>query len=145
MIEKALAPPAPWPFDGEIIRWVDGDTVFVKFFSEREVVVDFGFGFKETRVERREFRPDNPVRLYGIDTPETHGPEAKTEKAAGLKAMARAHELAPPGLKVRILSYKDDKYGRYLVQIHVPGMTDSISAILVKEGFAKPYFGGKKE
>jgi micrococcal nuclease len=102
-----------------VVRWIDGDTV--------ELEVDLGFHLT---------RQDH-FRLDGIDTPEKG-------KAGAITARLRAEQLAPPGTEVQITTTKADKYGRYLAAIWTD-VGPTINHILVEEGFAKPYFGGKKD
>lgn len=112
-------------YDGTIIRWVDGDTLWLTVWKE----VDFGFR------ARMRFEHDLECRMYGIDTP---------EHSAGKPATARVNELAPAGSQVKARTYKDpDKYGRWLAAIVLPDQT-CINVVLLNEGLAKPYFGGKK-
>lgn len=107
----------------EVIRWVDGDTVFLK--------VDLDF-----RIEG-----ELEFRLLGIDTPEKGKPGYK-------EAIAFVNEKAPVGganpLIVR--SYKDpDKYGRWLGEIFHEGISNpSLNQLLVDNKLAVTYFGGKK-
>ena len=153
---------APWVYDAEIVRWVDGDSVYVVLIKkvERMVKIDFGFGFSDeiTVTEDRRFRVDDPIRLYGIDTPETHGRKAKDpdELKRGKAAASRAAELIPEGRRCEVRSHKlkkgdprKGKYGRYLLEIYPLsslGLAEprSVNQILLDEGHAKPYFGGKK-
>ena len=140
---------SPWRFSGKIIRWVDGDTVYLEFVKTFEVEQDFGFGFKEKIQATKIFRPQSPVRLYGIDTPEKNSSDP-SERAKAIAAQRRANELLPPGTLVEVWSHKNDvdvdKYGRYLVEISIPGVIGyTINRLLVEEELAKIYFGGKKE
>lgn len=104
----------------EIVRWVDGDTVWLK--------VDLGY-----RISAQ-----TDFRLMGIDTPERGKPNYK-------EAIALVNEVAPVGSVVNIKSYKDpDKYGRWLAEIFVPGVDLSVNEQLLAAGLAVPYFGGTR-
>lgn len=105
-------------YKAAIDRWVDGDTV--------DLYVDLGFHiYAKTR-----------FRLYGIDTPE-RGHENWSEASDHAKLMA------PVGTDVTIEVFKDaDKYGRWLVNIHVNG--ESVNDSLVASGLAVRYYGGTK-
>lgn len=107
-----------YEYNAKVVRWIDGDTV--------ELEVDLGFHLK---------RQDH-FRLDGIDTPERG-------KAGAASAKSRAEQLAPVGSPILIQTSKSDKYGRYLAALW-PDVGPPINSRLVEEGFAKPYYGGKK-
>lgn len=114
-------------YDGTIIRWVDGDSLWLTVWKE----VDFGFR------ARMRFEHDLQCRMFGIDTP---------EHSAGKTATARVNELAPAGTSVKVQTYKpsaSDKYGRWLAAVILPDQT-CVNVVLLNEGLAKPYFGGTK-
>jgi len=83
-----------------VVRVVDGDTIRVS-------------------VEGRE----EPVRLLGIDTPETHKPGTPIE-CGGPQASAHMEKLAPPGTKVVLEpdpgQDSEDRYGRRLAYVRLP-------------------------
>lgn len=108
-----------YEYRANVIRWIDGDTV--------ELEVDLGF--------RLTFQ--DHFRLDGIDTPERG-------KAGAVTAKLRAEQLAPPGTELLITTAKADKYGRYLAALWTD-VGPTVNHKLVEEGFAKPYYGGKKE
>ena len=119
----------------EIDRIVDGDTV--------DATIDLGFDvLYKTR-----------VRLYGINTPETRTRDLE-EKAKGLAAKERLNEIINKAVHMRhhlILQTKEKgKFGRYLGVIIIEDCrpdhdtrTD-INQLLVEEGHAEPYYGGKR-
>tara|TARA_R110000772_G_scaffold229662_1_gene340503 strand:- start:93 stop:497 length:405 start_codon:yes stop_codon:yes gene_type:complete len=129
-----------YTYHAEVLRVVDGDTVIAN--------VDVGFDM---------WKRCN-IRLHGIDTPETRTRDL-VEKEAGLKSKARLIELLEANDNVFILeSMGIDKYGRSLGIIHA-GYQDikpwsdsietrpvpmSVNELLITEGLAKPYFGGKR-
>jgi micrococcal nuclease len=109
-----------YSYRATVIRWVDGDTVWLE--------VDLGFRMKTI----------NDFRLYGVDTPERGQP-------GWAEATAFVQKAAPAGTEVLITTYKDpDKYGRWLAEIDVQGQYQTLNMQLVTNGLAKAYFGGKK-
>lgn len=108
--------------DGTVVRVVDGDTV---------------------RVVSRGF--ETPVRLIGIDTPETRHPDEPVQ-CFGPQATAAAARLLPPGRRVRLVTDDTqatrDRYGRLLAYVRTGG-GPSVNLRLVRGGFAKVYvYGG---
>ena len=113
----------------EITKYVDGDTV--------DVIIDLGF---HLTLKKR-------VRLYGINTPEVRT-RNKAIKKKGLLAKERLIELCEPNdnpdqfggliLKCHGLG----KYGRVLGEIFNGNC--SVNRMLVIEGHAIEYYGGKK-
>ena len=94
-----------YEYKAEVLRVVDADTF--------DLLVDVGFSI--TLKER--------FRLNGVDAPETWRPKTQAEREHGEKANAAVEELMPVGKKVTIITYKEDKYKRYLCDIKV-GETD---------------------
>ena len=119
----------------QIDRVIDGDTV--------DATIDLGFDvLYKTR-----------VRLYGINTPESRTRDLE-EKERGLAAKARLNEIINKAVRMGhhlILATKEKgKYGRYLGIIYIQDCrpdhdtrTD-VNQLLVEEGHAVPYFGGKR-
>lgn len=96
-------------------RIIDGDTLVV--------IVDLGFSIAT----------EQTVRLAGINAPEVVG----EDKAAGLAAKLWLIERLPVGTLVRVHTVKDnDKYGRYLANVLVPGEAMTINEQLVAAGHA---------
>ena len=116
-----------YEYSATIRRWVDGDTV--------DVSLDLGF----------DILYNNRIRLYGINTPESRTRDLE-EKKRGLAAKDRVKELCPVGSSIILKTTKDGrgKFGRILGEIFVPGAVQSINQLLVEEGHAVEYFGGKK-
>jgi micrococcal nuclease len=109
-------------YNAKITNVVDGDTV--------DAEVDLGF---TVYVKVR-------FRLYGIDTMETND-KAIAVRELGLKAKAFVAN-ALLGKLVTIESHKSDKYGRWLGEIYLDGV--SVNKQLLSEGLAVEYFGGTK-
>ena len=128
-------------YECELIRVVDGDTI--------DCWIDLGFKVK--------FK--SRVRYMGLDTWESRTRDLD-EKKKGLLAKARNKELLEQGV-FKLRSFGTGKYGRVLGEIFVsPDVVDydlsedidrstdglvSINDILIKEGHAYEYDGGKKK
>ena len=113
----------PFVYNAELDRVIDGDTL--------DCILDLGFDVKLHKQR---------IRLAGIDTPESRTRNLE-EKALGLKAKDRLIELCVGSFKVQSLG--KGKYGRIL---GIPYTEDgeSICQILIDEGHAVEYWGGKK-
>ena len=116
-----------YEYRATIRRVVDGDTV--------DVTLDLGFNILY----------NSRIRLLGIDTPESRTRDLE-EKARGLAAKDRVKELCPVGSSVILKTTKDGrgKFGRILGEIFVSGIVQSINQLLIEEGHAVEYDGGKK-
>ena len=116
--------PDAFVYQAELERVVDGDTV--------DVTLDLGFDVKLHKQR---------VRLHGIDTPESRTRNL-AEKKLGLAAKERLKELCVGRFKVKSLG--KGKYGRVL---GIPYTEDGqdICQLLIDEGHAVEYFGGKKK
>ena len=114
-----------YEYKGIIRRVVDGDTV--------DITLDLGF----------DILYNNRIRLVGIDTPESRTRDLE-EKKLGLAAKDRVKELCPVGSTVTVKTTKDGrgKFGRILGEIYVGDV--NVNKLLVEEGHAVEYFGGKK-
>ena len=110
-----------------VVQVVDGDTI--------DISIDLGF----------DIRYNSRVRFVGIDTPESRTRDLE-EKKRGLAAKDRVLELCPVGGDVVLRTSKDGKgkFGRILGEIFVPGVVQSVNKLLIEEGHAVEYFGGKK-
>ena len=132
-----------YSYDATLIRVVDGDTVHLALTKAFPFEVDFGFNIKDTVVLQKS--AELTFRLFGINTPETHGTAATTggQMAEGLKSAAELTRLLGLG-KLRVLTSKPDKYGRWLATIFVTpkmGPEMNVNDAMIKGGFAKAYFG----
>lgn len=118
-------------YSATIIRWVDGDTLWLTAWREEKL----DLGFRNRLTIRHEH--DLECRVYGVDTP---------EHTAGKPATAAVNSWAPAGTDVSIETHKplaEDKYGRWLADIRLPDGR-GISAELLSHHLAVPYFGGTK-
>ena len=132
----------------ELIKVVDGDTI--------DCFIDLGFKLKTKK----------RVRYMGIDTWESRTRD-KEEKVKGLAAKARNKELLEGGV-FKLKSFGTGKFGRVLGEIFVDPeivgehITEcianddsdidldhdgwvSVNDILIEEGHAYEYYGGKKK
>lgn len=105
-----------------VIKVVDGDTL--------DLEIDLGF---DVSINQR-------VRLYAINAPESRT-RNREEKKRGLAAKARLKELCEEG-GLLLKSYGKGKYGRILGELYVDGC--NINNILISEGHAVEYYGGKR-
>lgn len=123
-----VAPPLP----GRVVRILDGDTV--DFVTNRAPSIRGMFCFR--------------CRLAGIDAPELHPPLSlpgrDAEVAAAQRAARRFGDILGASSGMVFASFHGaDKYGRLLVRLFTPSGAD-INAMLLSEGLARPYDGGKK-
>lgn len=113
-----------YKYNAKLDRVVDGDTV--------DALVDLGFDtWKKVR-----------IRFYGMDAWESRTRD-KEEKVKGLAAKARVIELLDKADgKFTLQSHGVGKYGRCLGEIFIE--EDNINQLLITEGHAKKYYGGKR-
>jgi micrococcal nuclease len=106
--------PAP-PGTARVVRPVDGDTIVVDIDGQEE-----------------------PVRLIGIDTPESVAQDRPVE-CFGPEAKARTAELLPRGTLVRLERDVEarDRYDRLLAYVVRDEDGVFINRLLVEEGFAE--------
>ena len=135
-------------YEAELVKVLDGDTI--------DCYIDLGFDLK---IKKR-------IRYMGIDTWESRTRDLE-EKAKGLLAKARNKELLEQGI-FKLRSFGTGKYGRVLGEIFVsPDFVGdhiqeciknpesaidlssdgwvSVNDILMEEGHAYAYDGGKKK
>tara|TARA_R100000995_G_scaffold76694_1_gene46431 strand:- start:3381 stop:3761 length:381 start_codon:yes stop_codon:yes gene_type:complete len=115
--------PDAFVYRATLDRVVDGDTF--------DCILDLGFDVKLHKQR---------VRLHGIDTPESRTRDL-AEKKLGLLAKERLKELCKGSFKVRSLG--KGKYGRILGIPYTENGED-ICQMLINEGHAVEYHGGKK-
>ena len=121
-----------YTYNIELLRVVDGDTIDAK--------IDLGF---DVSIKKR-------VRFLGVDTPESRTRDLE-EKARGLAAKERVKELLEGANTIQLNSHGVGKYGRCLGELHIDvvdgqeKMTlESVNKLLIKEGHAVEYHGGKR-
>lgn len=118
---------AMYEYRARLVRVIDGDSL----------VLDIDLGFDVWMCNRN-------VRLLGYNAPEIRGPE----RPMGLLAKKRLEQLLADRPEFTIATYKDrgDKYGRYLVDVReTPAEALWLVDRLIKEGYGRPYYGGKRE
>ena len=115
-------------YSAKLQRVVDGDTC--------DALIDLGFN---TWVKKR-------IRFKGVDTWECRTRDLD-EKKKGLAAKAFTKDLlenSDEG-KFSIISYGTGKYGRVLGELFVKGHEKSVNQLLLENGHAYEYEGGKKK
>ena len=117
-----------YEYTAKLDRVVDGDTC--------DALIDLGF---DTWVKKR-------IRFKGVDTWESRT-RNKEEKVKGLAAKAHTKDLlenSDEG-KFALRSYGVGKFGRVLGELFVKGETKSVNDLLLENGHAYEYEGGKKK
>ena len=111
----------------KLVRVIDGDTA--------DVMIDLGF---DTWIKSR-------LRFKGVDTWEKRTRD-KEEKIKGLAATAFTQTyLEFNEGQFTIQSYGKGKYGRVLAEIFIDGEEKSLNELLIENGHAYIYEGGKKQ
>ena len=117
-----------YEYSAKLDRVVDGDTC--------DAMIDLGFN---TWVKKR-------IRFKGVDTWESRTRDLE-EKKKGLAAKAFTKDLvehSDEGM-FSIISYGTGKYGRVLGELFVKGHEQSVNQLLLENGHAYEYEGGKKK
>ena len=83
------------------------------------------------------------VRIAGIDAPETHPARCPSEARLGAAATHRLRDLLNGGdVSLSRIDRDEDVFGRKLRNVAVGGA--DVGAVLVSEGLARDYAGGRK-
>ena len=113
-------------------RIIDGDTI--------DAYIDLGF---DISVKKR-------IRFKGINTPESRTRDLE-EKARGLAAKDRLKAILEGTKTIQLNSHGVGKYGRYLGELHIDFLDGkdcltlvNVNELLIKEGHAVEYDGGKR-
>ena len=117
-----------YEYTAKLDRVVDGDTC--------DALIDLGF---DTWFKKR-------IRFKGVDTWECRTRDLD-EKKKGLAAKAFTKDLlenSDDG-KFALRSHGVGKYGRVLGELFVKGETKSVNDLLLENGHAYEYEGGKKK
>ena len=117
-----------YEYKATLVRVVDGDTC--------DALIDLGFN---TWVKKR-------IRFMGVDTWESRTRDLE-EKKKGLAAKAYTKDIlenSDEG-KFALRSHGVGKYGRVLGELFVKGQTKSLNELLIENGHAYKYEGGKKK
>ena len=121
-----------YTYNIKLDRVIDGDTI--------DANIDLGF---DISVKKR-------IRFMGINTPESRTRDLE-EKARGLAAKDRVKQLLDGCKNITLHSHGVGKFGRCLGEIMLD-MVDgqekltlvSLNELLIKEGHAVEYHGGKR-
>ena len=113
-------------------RVIDGDTV--------DAYIDLGF---DISVKKR-------IMFMGINTPESRTRDLE-EKARGLAAKDRLKVILEGAKTIQLCSRGVGKYGRCLGELHIDFLDGktcltlvNVNELLIKEGHAVEYDGGKR-
>lgn len=83
------------------------------------------------------------IRILGLDTPETYQPQCPEEEVLGYQAAGRLQKLLNTrSIRIERIA-RADKYGRTLGMVYAG--EDDVAALLIKEGVARSYTGGKRK
>ena len=115
-------------YDAEIIRVNDGDTVVIS-----------------APFLPAPLKPELAVRVFGVDTPEKgHRAQCPSEAQRGEQASAFTKNAVKSTKKHQVILYSWDKFGgRVLGDIVLDGV--SLRAELIRNGFAREYYGDAKQ
>lgn len=121
-----------YTYNIKLDRVIDGDTI--------DANIDLGF---DTWVKKSE--------VFGVNTPESRTRDLE-EKAKGLAAKDRVKQLLEGSNRIQLTSYGVGKYGRCLGELHIDVVDgkekitmESVNELLIKEGHAVEYHGGKRK
>ncbi len=128
MMAFAQKVPKGVTYDAQIIRVSDGDTIVIAapFLPQP-------------------LKPELAVRIYGVDTPEKgHRAQCPSEDQRGQAASAFTKQAVASTQKHQVTLYGWDKFGgRVLGDIILNGV--SLRAELIRNGFAREYYGDAKQ
>ena len=115
-------------YSAKLVRVVDGDTA--------DAMIDLGFNVWVK----------NRIRFMGVDAWESRT-RNKEEKVKGLAAKAYVKDLLENSDEGKFLlkSHGVGKYGRVLGELFVKGNETSVNQLLIENGHAYEYEGGKKK
>jgi len=121
-----------YTYNIKLDRVIDGDTI--------DAIIDLGFNVS---IKKR-------IRFLGINTPESRTRDLE-EKARGLAAKDRVKQLLEGTNNIQLTSHGVGKYGRCLGELCIDVLDGketltltSVNELLIKEGHAIEYHGGKK-
>ena len=125
---QAQKQPQGATYDAKIVRVNDGDTVVIA-----------------APFLPAPLKPELAVRIYGVDTPEKgHRAQCPSEAQRGEAASAFTKNAVASTQKHQVVLYGWDKFGgRVLGDMILNGV--SLRAELIKNGFAREYFGEAKQ
>jgi micrococcal nuclease len=115
-------------YEWDVLRVIDGDTVEI-----------------EAPYLPEPLAPKLSIRVYGVDTPEKgwRG-QCEREKALGQEASDFTTQLIQNGDSIMVEIRTWDKFGgRVLGDLWIDG--ESLTALLIANGYARPYYGEAKQ
>ena len=115
-------------YDAQILRVTDGDTVVIA-----------------APFLPAPLKPQLSVRVFGVDTPEKgHRAQCPSEAQRGEQASEFTKKAVASTKKHQVVLYGWDKFGgRVLGDMILDGV--SLRAELIRNGFAREYYGDKKQ
>lgn len=115
-------------YNTTIVRAVDGDTIVIA-----------------APYLPAPLKPELGVRIFGVDTPEKgFRGKCESEKQRGEQASTFTKDVIKATKKHQVVLYDWDKFGgRVLGDILLDGM--SLRDLLIKNGFAREYYGEAKQ
>ena len=128
MLAFAQKTPQGVTYDAQIVRVSDGDTVVIA-----------------APFLPAPLKPELAVRIFGVDTPEKgHRAQCPSEDARGQAASEFTKKAVSASTQRQVVLYGWDKFGgRVLGDIILNGQ--SLRTMLIKNGFAREYFGEAKQ
>ena len=127
-IAQTQKTPVGATYDTTIVRAIDGDTIVIT-----------------APYLPAPLKPELGVRIFGVDTPEkSFRAKCESEKKRGEQASVFVKDLIAGTKKHQVVLYDWDKFGgRVLGDMLFDGM--SLRELLIKNGFARAYFGDAKQ
>ena len=115
-------------YDAQIVRVNDGDTIVIS-----------------APFLPAPLKPELAVRVFGVDTPEKgHRAQCPSEAQRGEQASAFTKNAVKSTKKHQVVLYGWDKFGgRVLGDMILDGV--SLRAELIRNGFAREYYGDAKQ
>jgi endonuclease YncB( thermonuclease family) len=115
-------------YDAQIVRVSDGDTIVIA-----------------APFLPAPLKPELAVRVFGVDTPEKgHRAQCPSEDARGQAASEFTKNAVKNTKKHQVILYSWDKFGgRVLGDMILDGV--SLRAELIRNGFAREYYGDAKQ
>lgn len=115
-------------YDAQILKVTDGDTVVIS-----------------APFLPAPLKPQLSVRVFGVDTPEKgHRAQCPSEAQRGEQASAFTKQAVASTKKHQVVLYGWDKFGgRVLGDMILDGV--SLRAELIRNGFAREYYGDAKK
>ena len=115
-------------YDTTIVRAIDGDTIVIT-----------------APYLPAPLKPELAVRIFGVDTPEKgFRAQCPSEDQRGQAASAFTKQIVASTKKHQVILYSWDKFGgRVLGDMILDGY--SLRALLIKNGYAREYYGDAKQ